>query len=572
MSFSNNNEDKQNIELESIPDTEAVEEVIEESILITEDVKETAEVIDTPDEKKKAKKATKIARNRNLRRLRYGTTSTAVTAIVIAAVVLLNVIVGIVADKYPISLDLSADKIYTLSEESVKIAEAIDKDLEIVVFAAESEFSNPTMGAQNSLPEFDTAMKEFYSALHQYKSHSKDKLTYSFIDPNQEPAKFAAYNDYEVANGDILFLCGERYKTCTINDLYELDTSNYSTTYTYGFESKVEKTLASNVYSLLGNGEQIVQVLVGHEEDANTVSGLKDLYELNGYAFEEISITGSAEFNKDATVMLIPAPAKDYSDEEIKRVQQWVYNNGDYGHHLMVYVNATADCPNLYEFLNVEYEIQVKDELILESDLNRLQNYNITFPMCDVPQTDYTANAVNTGKVFTPQARRLTTTLGGKSEEDLAIETYSVQLTSYPESAQLITLQDLEGGDSESIFNAKDDEYPLSSMLMTVIDSFNNNTQKSVNGTVTVSGCPAMAYGDFIKNGTYYNEDLLLDVANSITGNETSITISNKVLTSDTINFSEGTALWLGLGVFTIGLPLIVLIICLIVFLRRKNL
>ena len=108
--------------------------------------------------------------------------------------------------KYPISLDLSADKIYTLSEESVKIAEAIDKDLEIVVFAAESEFSNPTMGAQNSLPEFDTAMKEFYSALHQYKSHSKDKLTYSFIDPNQEPAKFAAYNDYEVANGDILFL------------------------------------------------------------------------------------------------------------------------------------------------------------------------------------------------------------------------------------------------------------------------------------------------------------------------------------------------------------------------------
>ena len=74
--------------------------------------------------------------------------------------------------------------------------------------------------------------------------------------------------------------------------------------------------------------------------------------------------------------MLIPAPEKDYSAEELQRIQKWVYNDGNYGRQLMVFVSPTADCPNLYEFLKVEYQITVTDELIVETDYNRIQNYN----------------------------------------------------------------------------------------------------------------------------------------------------------------------------------------------------
>lgn len=81
-----------------------------------------------------------------------------------------------------------------------------------------------------------------------------------------------------------------------------------------------------------------------------------------------------------------------------------------------------------------------------------------------------------------------------------------------------------------------------------------------------------MAYSDTVKAGNLYNEDLLLELVNSVTDTESAITISNKTLTADTLNFSEGTALWLGIGLFTVAIPVLTLVIALIVFLRRKSL
>ena len=509
---------------------------------------------------------------RNLRRLRYGTASTVLTIIVITGVLLLNIVMDIVADRYPLTWDLSSDKVFSLSDESIAIAESVENAIDIVVFTSEDTFTNPTTGTSAGVPEFDTTLREFYNALRQYRTHSNEKITFQFINPNQEPAKFAAYEEYGVDTTDILFLSGERYKTCSLNDLYELDDSNYYTYGTYEFYSKVEKVLASNIYNLQSENERVVQVLTGHEEDANTIAGLKALYELNGYTFEEMNITGSAEFNPDAEVMLIAAPAKDYSDAEIKRVREWMFNKGAYGHHLIVYVNAVASCPNLYELLDVEYGIQVTDELLLETDMNRMQNYTPNYTLCDVPSTKFTSNSVNTGKLSTPLARRLTTTWDSEASQENALANLSTVLTNYPGSARLIKLQDFNESNSEGIYQPAADQYPLTSMIAATINSYDNNTQQLAYGTVVVSGCAAMTYTDFVQNGSFYNEELLLDTINSVTGHENAVSVSNKTLETDTVVFSANAQLILGLGVFTIGIPVIVLIVCLIVFLRRKNL
>lgn len=170
---------------------------------------ETAEATKT-SEKAADKKAKKAKRTRNLRRLRYGSTSTAITVVVIAAVVLLNIIVGIVAERFPVTLDLSANKVYSMSDESIAVAESVKDDLQIVVFMSEETFSNSTTGSSSGVPEFDTTMKEFYNILKQYRSHSDNRVSYSFIDPDQELTKFAAYSIYEVQAGDILFIYGNR--------------------------------------------------------------------------------------------------------------------------------------------------------------------------------------------------------------------------------------------------------------------------------------------------------------------------------------------------------------------------
>ena len=509
---------------------------------------------------------------RNLRRLRYGTASTVLTAVVIVAVLLLNIIVDIVADRYPLTWDMSADKVFSLSDESINIAKSIKNDVEIVVFADEETFSNPTTGASAGIPEFDTTMREFYNALRQYRSHSDNRINFQFINPDQEPAKFAAYESYGVTTADILFISGERYKISSLADLYELDDSNYYYYGTYEFYSKVEKVLGSNINNLQSDNDRIVQVLTGHEEDADTIAGLKSLYELNGYTFKELNITASAAFDADAEVLLIAAPSQDYSDAEIKRIHEWMFNQGAYNRHLIVYVDPVADCPNLYELLDVEYGIQVTNELLYETDDNRKYNYAAYYPLCDVPSTKFTANSTNTGKLATPIARRLTTTWASEASQENAIANLSTVLNNYPSSTQLITLQDFNESNAEGLFSPPEEQYPLTSMIAATINSYDNNTQKAAYGTVVVSGCPAMAYADFVQNGAFYNEELLLDTINSVTGHENSVTISNKILATDTVTFSASAQLILGIGVFTVGIPIIVLVVCLIVFLRRKNL
>lgn len=556
---------KENNEIEKIlDDTDTADEIIDEDALLAELGGKKA---------KKPKKAKKDKPARNKRRLRYRAGFTATIVIAVVAVILLNVIVGVVADRFPITWDISKDKIFSLSEQSIEIAERVTEDVSLVIFADEDTFSSPNTG----IDELDTTLREFYNALKQYNTYSGGKITYTFIDPNQEPAKYAAYSDYEVEAGDMLFLSGDRSKVRTVydgsysNDLYLLDTTYYYTYGYYTFESYAEKMLASSIYAISGGEEHIVQVLTGHEEDTYAIEGLRYLYELNGYTFEELVITGSADFNENANIMLIAAPETDYSSAELERIQAWVYNDGNYGRQLMVYVSPTADCPNLYEFLEVEYQITVTDELILETDFNRIQNYNYLYAMADVASTDYSATSAGTANVFTPNVRRLTTTLPSSID---TIGSYAIQLTQYPDTAKLSKLADLIGGESteDASYTAPEDEYPLTGMIVHAIDSYNNDTGTAVDGRILVSGCPAMAYQSYVQNSSMKNEELLLDVANTMTGIENAITISGKTIESETVDYTNAAQLIIGLGIFTIGLPVIVLIVCLIVFLRRKNL
>lgn len=96
-----------------------------------------------------------------------------------------------------------------------------------------------------------------------------------------------------------------------------------------------------------------------------------------------------------------------------------------------------------------------------------------------------------------------------------------------------------------------------------------NNTQ-SVSSHVLVSGSVQMLY--YLSESRYYNEDLLVGAMNTMSGNTGAVVISGKPLNSETLDFSNATVQIVGLGIFTIGIPAITLIICLVVFLKSRHL
>lgn len=104
--------------------------------------------------KKKPKK------KRDNRRFRFGTMATVLTAAAVAVVVLFNVVVGILADRFPLNLDLTKDKTYSLSDTSLEIIKSVDKDVQILIFADEELFrDNVSAGEQGKI------LRQFYEAL-----------------------------------------------------------------------------------------------------------------------------------------------------------------------------------------------------------------------------------------------------------------------------------------------------------------------------------------------------------------------------------------------------------------------
>ena len=107
--------------------------------------------------------------------------------------------------------------------------------------------------------------------------------------------------------------------------------------------------------------------------------------------------------------VVIAAPSKDYTDDEIKKIREWMNNGGNLGRNLAVFVNYQADCPNLYEYLNVDFGIEVTNNIIIETDVNRQYAYNQYYLYGDIADTDYTGNSAGDKKALTMVTRQLLT-------------------------------------------------------------------------------------------------------------------------------------------------------------------
>ena len=79
-----------------------------------------------------------------------------------------------------------------------------------------------------------------------------------------------------------------------------------------------------------------------------------------------------------------------------------------------------------------------------------------------------------------------------------------------------------------------------------------------------------MANSTFLQNASFNNEDVLLSVANNLTGND-AIVISGKSVKTDTMTLTESTV-WTLMIIFVVVIPVVTLVICLVVFIKRRHL
>ncbi len=550
-------------------EAEAADTAAEEETAAEEDTASD----DKADKKRKKEKKAKKSSGRSLkkffrsRKFRFGAASTALTVIVAAVLVLVGVIGDVLNDRFPISLDLTADKSYTFSENSEKVAKLVDRDVEIVVFADEDTFKNATTGDEG------TILKQFYEFTKKYESLTGGKVKTVYVDATNDPTTYAKYSDkYDLSAGGslpILFRTDDRYRVVAPTELYETTGDGYYQQQQIS-SSNVESVLATNLQYLCRNSVAKVTMITGHDEgmisgrDSGTVADVTDVLKRNGYDVETVDFTTSNKISDDSRALVIVAPTKDYSADDIKRIRTWLYNDARYGRDLIVLTNYAASCPNLYDFLKEEYYVQVESNVVLETSADYTYSYRAFYPYAIVESTDYTS-AVAGKKVLLPTCLQLTPL----KENNTDYAQYVVPLAKFNGTAQLMPITSLSDENAKAV----EPEGDVYGVLLSVYDSYNNDLQEQTTTRVLISGSYDILNSDIRQSlSTVKNEDMFMGAFNQMMGNTDSIVVSSHSIDNKTLEYSGTAKMVLGFGVFTVTIPLIMLILCLVVFIRRKHL
>ena len=114
---------------------EMLENMPEEQSGTENEVTESAKPVDEKDfvapQKEKKQKAPKVKKLKNQLLLKRGGYSLAITALFLVAVIIINVLVGALANRFNLEYDLSTDKVSTMDEKNIEYIKDIKQNIKI---------------------------------------------------------------------------------------------------------------------------------------------------------------------------------------------------------------------------------------------------------------------------------------------------------------------------------------------------------------------------------------------------------------------------------------------------------
>jgi hypothetical protein len=184
----------------------------------------------------------------------------------------------------------------------------------------------------------------------------------------------------------------------------------------------------------------------------------------------------------------------------------------------------------------------------------------------DAQTSDFTADLADK-LIFMPITRQILTNKENNTDNSL----YNVDLVTLPESAKLVKMADALNQDSkDELKQTAAKEYPVIGMAYAAKWGYDSNNEKYTTN-VLVSGSMQAFLTDTMSLTSVENEKLLLSMFNGFTGNESPVMISSKSLEKEQLEFTTGQQNVFFL-IFVLAVPIALLVICIVIFVRRRRL
>ncbi|MGB7586303.1 MAG: GldG family protein [Terriglobales bacterium] len=255
------------------------------------------------------------------RQTRYVAYVTVYVLVVLTAVVIANFL----ANRHDKTYDATANKRYSLSEQTAKIVKGLKQPATITYFDQSTRFQR----AKDLLGEY---------------SNLSPKIHVDYVDPDKNPG---ATREAGVTNyGTALVQIGANKE----------EAKSFTEEGITGAIIRTLKHTTRTVCFVTGSGEHQID-----DSDRNGYSRFKDLLAKDNYVAKSIDLLEKAEVPGDCTVMVVGGPTHDYQQPEVDAIKKYVEDGGR-------------------AFFMLDPPLKIGRSMIADNDAltNLLQNWGVT--------------------------------------------------------------------------------------------------------------------------------------------------------------------------------------------------
>ena len=473
----------------------------------------------------------------------------AVTLVLLISIFFAQSALDLLSLKYGLRVDMTENKIFTMSDKTKAFVQGINKQVDIVILENENNF--------------EANMPQQLEIIKAYAQNNPDFVTYNYEDVVYDPAYLNPYKDEQISEGDILVKSGSRYKIVSYKDL------DYTTTDTQTSEQKqysdVENAMNYAIQYVLMDKTYVIGFTTGHNEAITGDFG--EFLESNLFEVRTVSLTGNSDLS-DVNVIVAQGPQYDFTDEELKTLDKFLTNNDSYDRTFAYFATLDKQATPMLDSFLAEWGLVVTDNVVYELDSTRyLSNPLLVYGQIPDNEKTYGENfaGLTPGtnyKLLLPYCRNIEFTFAAPAKGDVTTSAL-VESTGNP----FLTTVDSA---KQPTFTPREDDPGDTSYTMAAIST---KTVSGLSSRVWVAGSVVAASDTFINDSTLINAKYLLESFKEWTErviNE--VTIDPLNLTPDTFTVSsEGETVIIFLTMVVLP-PVAIIIAGVTVFSRRRHL
>lgn len=435
-------------------------------------------------------------------------------------------------------IDITQNKLYTLSEESKNQVKNIEQTVTVYLIGFEE----------------NTSLSDL---LKQYTKQNEN-IKYETIKNIQDRADIKAKYQITDETQVIIVETEERNKILTIDDLYTYDYTTYKQI------DVSEQKITNALVDLTIAKKPKVYFLTGHNEyGINT-----HLTVLNAYLANEVNDVESLDLlvkdtiPEDANTLVIGTPSKDFSEREVEIITQYINNGGK-----ILWMNdpelTGKKYPNIQKILDM-FGVTFNEGIIIEQDTNKMISETPNFIIPNVSSTNATKNIATDGGVLLINSGKINIADDEKLEE-LNVTNQTILTT----SNKALFRTEVSNANTSKISSDEQGTFTLAAKLTKQINENTEAVMYVIADNLFATDYPITTGSNQTPAVYFYNnKDLVLNIIAELTNREDTITIRKD---TGTISYTATEQQDKIIKIIIFAIPAIIVVIGIIVWQIRRR-